>query len=59
MIERGAVVDDFEDDEDGQSEDDSNVSGGIPTPDDKNGKTGKPALKPTATPGNQGLFNAG
>lgn len=59
MIERGALIDDFEDDEDGQSEDDSNISGGAASPDDKNIKN-KPPTKPLAqgpTGGGINMFN--
>ena len=48
MIERGAVVDDFEDEEEGQSEDDSNVSEGDKTKGPNKTPGGKPD---TITPG--------
>lgn len=55
MLERGALVDDFDDDEEGQSEDDSNVSGGAASPDDKAAKS-KQTLKPNADAGNKVIF---
>lgn len=55
MLERGALVDDFDDDEEGQSEDDSNASGGAVSPDDKAAKS-KQTLKPTADGANKGIF---
>ena len=55
MLERGALVDDFDDDEEGQSEDDSNVSGGAASPDDKAAKS-KQTLKPNADAANKGIF---
>ena len=55
MLERGALVDDFDDDEEGQSEDDSNVSGGATSPDDKAAKS-KQTVKPNADATNKGIF---
>lgn len=57
MIERGALVDDFEDDEEGQSEDDSNVSGDAASPDDKVTK-GKQTAKPNMAGGTATGFGA-